>query len=646
MHPRYNARRSSTRMAAARFAALAILVAALAAGPASAASLVETPMFTKAVAAGELPSVDRRLPERPNIVALTGYKVPGRHGGELNTLIGRAKDVRLLVVYGYARLVGYNERFELEPDILDSVDVEQGRIFTLKLRKGHRWSDGHPFTAEDFRYYWEDVANNPTLSPSGPPRDLLVDGELPRFEALDDVTVRYAWNKPNPFFLPALARATPLFIYRPAHYLKRFHQRYVGQEVLTQLVKQEGQRNWAALHHRKDHQYKSDNPDLPTLQPWRNTTRPPAKRFVAERNPYYHRVDELGRQLPYIDRVILTQASSKLIPAKAGAGEVDLQSRHIYFNNFTFLKANEDRNNYTTRLWRTAKGAHFALYPNLNANDPVWRKLLRDVRFRRALSLAIDRTLINQVLYFGLAIEGNNTVLPDSPLFRDVYQKSWASYDADEANRLLDELGLKRRPDGLRVLPDGRRLDIIVETAGEDTEQTDVLELIQTTWLEIGIRLFTRPSQRDVLRNRIFSGETLMSVWNGFENGIPSADMSPAELAPTTQQGLQWPKWGQHYENSGKAGEPPDMTAALELLQLNQAWLVAPGHQEREKIWHRMLKIHSDQIFTIGVIGGVRQPILVRKNLMNVPDEAIYNWEPGAQFGIYRPDTFWFAGSI
>ena len=250
------------------------------------------------------------------------------------------------------------------------------------------------------------------------------------------------------------------------------------------------------------------------------------------------------------------------------------------------------------------------------------------------------------MLYFGLAIEGNNTVLPDSPLFRDAYQKSWASYDADEANRLLDELGLRRRPDGLRVLPDGRRLDIIVETAGEDTEQTDILELIQTTWREIGIRLFTRPSQRDVFRNRIFSGETLMSVWFGLENGIPSADMSPAELAPTTQQSLQWPKWGQYYENSGKAGEPSDMAAALELLRLNEAWLVAPRHQEREAIWHRMLEIHSDQIFTIGVISGVRQPILVRKTLMNVPDEAVYNWEPGAQFGIYRPDTFWFAGSI
>ena len=161
------------------------------------------------------------------------------------------------------------------------------------------------------------------------------------------------------------------------------------------------------------------------------------------------------------------------------------------------------------------------------------------------------------MLYFGLAIEGNNTVLPKSALFREDYQVRWARLDIDEANRLLDEMGLTQRDDGIRQLPDGREIDIIVETAGEDTEQTDVLELIQETWRKIGVRLYTRPSQREVFRNRIFSGETLMSVWSGFENGIPTAVMSPAEFAPTSQQQLQWPKWGQYYETSGGAGKRP-----------------------------------------------------------------------------------------
>ncbi len=147
------------------------------------------------------------------------------------------------------------------------------------------------------------------------------------------------------------------------------------------------------------------------------------------RNPYFHRVDANGLQLPYIDRFVLAVADPKLIPAKTGAGEADLQARDVHFNNYTFLKQGEKQNGYRTLLWRPGKGSHFALFPNLNVNDPVWRKLLRDVRFRRALSLAIDRSLVNQVLYFGLAIESNNTVLPQSPLFREAYRDRWARYD-------------------------------------------------------------------------------------------------------------------------------------------------------------------------------------------------------------------------
>ena len=626
-------------------AALTVLVAAAAATPATPQPYIEAPMLDQAVAAGELPPVDERLPETPLVVTLAGDKSAGRHGGELHTLIGRARDLRLLVVYGYARLVGYDENYDIVPDILESVDVVEDRIFTFHLRKGHKWSDGHPFTAEDFRYYWEDMANDGKMAPTGPPRTLLVEGRPPIFAVLDRWTVRYTWHQPNPFFLPALAAATPLFVYRPSHYLKKYHLKHQDRKTLISLVRKERLRGWVPLHFRRDRMYKFDNPELPTLQPWRNTTAIPATRFVAERNPYFHRVDQHGRQLPYIDRVVLVQVDSKLIAAKAGAGEADLQSRSIFFNNYTFLKANEARNDFTVRLWQTGKGSHFALFPNLNVADPVWRKLVRDVRLRRALSLAIDRTLVNRVLYYGLASESNNTVLRQSPLYEDAYRTRWATYDIDRANALLDALGLRRRADGLRMLPDGRLMDVIVETAGEKTEESDVLELIRETWLEVGIRLYTRPLQREVFRNRIYAGETLMSVWSGLENGLPTPDMSPSALAPTEQVQLQWPKWGQHFESSGRLGEPPDLPPAQELLALNRRWLTATGRDERRAIWKRMLEIHADQVFTIGVIAGVRQPVVVRNSLRNVPVTGFYNWDPGAQFGIYRPDTFWFDAS-
>jgi peptide/nickel transport system substrate-binding protein len=579
-------------------------------------------------------------PLEPSVATMEAI---GQRGGDLHMLAASSQDTRLLVVYGYARLVGYDRDLNLVPDILKDVEVEDGRVFTLRLREGHRWSDGAPFTTEDFRYYWEEVANDEQLSPFGPPSQLLVDGEPPVVEILDPLTIRYSWSSPNPFFLPALAGARPVFIYLPAHYLKQFHKDYADPAELARKVEEDRARDWAQLHGRRERMYRFDNPDLPTLQPWMIRTWPPAVRFIAERNPHYHRVDAEGQQLPYIDRVILEVVGDQLIPVKTGAGETDLQSRGLVFNDYTFLKSSEGHSGLETRLWPSGRGAHLALYPNLNTTDEVWRELFRDVRFRRALSLGVNREDINKTFYFGLGLPGNNTVLPQSPLYDREYRYAWAVHDPEQANRLLDEIGLTKRDSrGVRLLPDGRPMDLIIESAGESTEESDVLALLEEAWLQLGIKIYTKPLQREVLRNRIFAGSTLMTMWFGLENGIPSAEMSPWEFAPTSQQQYQWPKWGQYFETQGEAGEAPDMPVAQELLGLFDDWRLATALEEQRRVWHRMLEINADQVFSIGIIAGVPQPVAVRNRLNNVPEEAIYNWEPGAQLGIYRPDTFWF----
>jgi peptide/nickel transport system substrate-binding protein len=147
--------------------------------------------------------------------------------------------------------------------------------------------------------------------------------------------------------------------------------------------------------------------------------------------------------------------------------------------------------------------------------------------------------------------------------------------------------------------------------------------------------------QREAFRMRIFAGETVMSVWSGLENGLATPETSPEELAPTSQLQLQWPKFGQHHETAGKSGEPPDIAEVKELAELYRAWRAASTREERERIWQRMLEIHVEQQFVIGVVSGVPQPVVARATLMNVPQQGFYNWDPGAFFGIYRPDTFW-----
>ena len=248
----------------------------------------ETPYLEADVKAGKLPPVAERLPKNPRIIDLPAMnRETGQPGGLWHMLMGDQRDLRMMTVYSYARLVVFDEQLHFVPDILQSIEVQDDKVFTLHLREGHRWSDGEPFTAEDFRYYWEDVANNPKLSPSGPNASLMVRNKPPRFEVLDPTTVRYSWDNPNPAFLPALAGAQPVFIFMPAHYLKQFHEKYADKDKLGVAVKKARVMNWASLHERMSRQYRVDNPDLPTLDPWRNTTKSPAELYQFVRNPYY-----------------------------------------------------------------------------------------------------------------------------------------------------------------------------------------------------------------------------------------------------------------------------------------------------------------------------------------------------------------------
>ncbi len=605
----------------------------------------EPPLLAEEVAAGRLPPLAERLPVVPrrDVPARPDWK-PGRYGGELRTLSRGGRDPRDLVILGYARLVAWElddaGAFRLVPDILESIEVEAGRAFTLRLRPGHRWSDGHAFTAEDFRFWWQDIANDPELSPNGPPPELLVDGEPPRFEVLDATTLRFTWPAPNSRFLPALAATSPRFIYAPAHYLKPFHPRHAARAELEAAAEAAGQRNWAARFQRLDRPFRFDNPERPTLQPWINTTAPPAERFVGRRNPYFHRVDGAGRQLPYIDRVIVARTQAKLIPAQAAAGAAGLQARGLSLADFTLLKQAEAGGKIKVRLWPIGRGAQLALYPNLNAADADWRALLRQADFRRALSLAVDREQINQVIYQGLARPGGNGVLPASPLFAP--GSDWARFDPSEANRLLDGLGLAARDgDGIRLMASGRRLELVVETGETDPAEVDILELIAEQWRAVGVEMLIRATGRQNFRNRVQSGQTAMSVFYGLANGLASADMSPAELAPTSDRQNNWPLWGLHFQTSGRGGEAPDLPEASRLLALYRDWSRAPDAAGRGSAWREMLALHADQVFTIGLIGQVQQPVVSDVKLRNLPQRAHYLYNPGAYFGIYRPDTFW-----
>src|SRR5262245_42602917 len=247
----------------------------------------EPPFLRPLVEAGKLPALAERLPRQPRVVDLEAMgRQPGRYGGEIRTLISGQRDIRLMTINGYARLVGLDERLNFQPDILEDFEAVEDRIYTLKIRDGHKWSDGEPFTSEDFRYMWEDVLSHEDLSPGGYGPALMVDDKAAVFEVIDKLTVRYSWDAPNPDFLPALAGAQPIYLALPAHYMKQFHEKYQDADKLKQMAKKAKVKNWASLHTRMARQYRRRIRNFRLLIRGLITTNRQARQLSFEETPF------------------------------------------------------------------------------------------------------------------------------------------------------------------------------------------------------------------------------------------------------------------------------------------------------------------------------------------------------------------------
>ena len=195
--------------------------------------------------------------------------------------------------------------------------------------------------------------------------------------------------------------------------------------------------------------------------------------------------------------------------------------------------------------------------------------------------------------------------------------------------------------DGFRLLPDGRSATIIVEHPGEATEEADVLTLVEDHYKKVGLKLVHRKQDTNNFRLRVFSGEAIMTAYAGYTTAVPTADASPGEFCPTQQGGLQWSRWGMFVQSNGKQGEKCDFQPVVQLLDLYRQWQKAPDEAARRKAWDQILSINVDQVFSIGTVNNVLQPIVVGPHLRNVPKEGYWAWDPGGYIGLYKPDTFW-----
>lgn len=311
---------------------------------------------------------------------------------------------------------------------------------------------------------------------------------------------------------------------------------------------------------------------------------------------------------------------AEILNMRATAGELDMQERHIYLSNYTLFMENREKGNYRVLKWTTASGADPMLYVNQTVQDPVLRKIFQDVRFRQALSLAINREEINKLFYFGLGKPRQASLISQSPYYDPEWEKAYAEYDLERANKLLDEMGLKKGPDGFRLRPDGKTLAITLEfTAFPGATTADVIALIAKYWEKLGIKVAVKQIDRSLWETRYSGNQLEASAWSLDKSLNPLLNITWFVLVGSQQ----WaPAWGTWIATGGKSGmEPP-----ADIKKISQLWEKAKtttNSDIRDRYLKEIFNIHKKNLWMIGTVGELPQILIVKNNFRNVPEGLI-----------------------
>lgn len=605
-----------------------------AAAPAADLSQVEAPMLAEKVAAGELPPLEERLPANPLVVE--PYESLGQYGGawKIGVLSPRA-------AYMNARTV--TESFAMwdrtgsqpVPDVAESWEIsEDGTTYTFHLREGMKWSDGEPLTSADILFWFNDIIMNTEYTPA-PPDWLKIKGEVAAVSAPDDYTVVFTFASPYSLFLPNLAfRGVSMFDF-PKHYISQFHPAYVEEAELAAKIKELGYETWntAVL----DLAF-TTNPDLPRLSAWVNTTPKPETLAVFERNPYYWKVDTEGRQLPYMDTMeIAIYQDREVMLLGAMNGEINYEAQVIAPTDYPVLSENEERGGYT--MYRYTRPVPMVVFFNMDSVDPVFGPLVKDKRFRLALSIGVDRNDINESAFLGLGEISQALPPPADPYAVPELNTVSTEYDPEEANRLLDELGLDQRDsEGFRLAADGNRLSFTMPVLGGQGVADRAYEILAEYWRELGIEVAVNfmPSQNWVAMVR--AGEHVAA---GYLSATIQWVVDPIWFVPTADTAYYAPLTGLYYATNGAQGVEPQGDL-LKLQQLFDEMKAATDPAEQKRLGQEIVRINAENLFKVGYVGGF-QPVLADSRFHNIPHE--YGLE---DFRLYfprymQPEQWWLA---
>ncbi len=589
----------------------------------------EAPMLADLVEEGKLPPLEERLPE--DVMVIEPVEEIGQYGGTMRTAALEALtpcNIREVTKVGLFRFSP--DCTKVIPTVAKGYEFsEDYKTITIYLRKGLKWSDGVPFTVDDILFWWEDIALNKEISPTIS-KIWEPGGEVVEFEKVDDYTLRIHFAVPYPALMTKLGHpwtSGQNSFYLPKHYLKKWHIKY--NPDADKLAQEEGYDEWwmALNYHRDDSSWEQDV-NLPTLGPWVITRVRPTEK-VAERNPYFWQVDTAGNQLPYVDRIVCKMVTDvEALNMGLVSGELDYAGFNLLMENYPLYKENEDDGDYRVLRWRSVWGSAVSCMPNTTHLDPTLREILGDVRFRQALSLAINREEINEVVFFGLGTPRQATVIPSCSFYKEEWATSFAEYDPERASALLDELGLEWDAEHkYRLRPDEEPLSLLIEYIPVEGPKGRVCELVREYWEKVGIKISVKSEHRSYYQTRLGAGLHDVGTWHTDSCTEMFCQIEPLWFYPGSIWCMYIPQWQVWFATDGKSGEePPDEWK--EYVGWFEEWnSTPPGTEEWISLAQKIWDFQMEHLYVIGTVGMPVQPIAVRNNLRNFPEEGWWGWD-------------------
>ncbi|MFZ6031232.1 MAG: ABC transporter substrate-binding protein [Chloroflexota bacterium] len=592
----------------------------------------EAPQLAEQVAAGELPAVDERLPDNPLIVL--PVESIGQYGGTWHRGWRGINDFHCYgrIVYETVLRWPRDPSDPVQPGLAEKWEWSaDGKELTLYFRKGLKWSDGEPFTVDDVIFWWENIENDTNITPSIH-AEWIVKGEPMKLEKLDDMTIKLIFAAPNGLAetvgLAFHGNQWPLGFERfgffaPKHYLEQFHPTF----------------NKDATYEQFEEKASEYNIERPAMTPWVITDwAEGADHMTATRNPYYWKVDVEGKQLPYIDEVYfyLVQDNTA-ITTLALQGQIDMQHRGLALADYTVFVENADAGDYEVYLWNVAQASGLTFFPNQSYDDPAYRELLQNLKFRQALSLAMDRDLINQVVFLNQGVPQTISVVKDSSLYQPDIAESYAQYDPDMAISLIEEIGLKKGGDGFYTFADGSPLELVIETSYTSGSLLDGITLVAEAWTELGIKTRVESMSREVFWPKAGANEVMISVWTTDRGLVPMID--PIYQFPFDERSWMAPAFGIWYKSGGQDGQEPN-EAFKGLMDLYDEYRLTVDPDKQLELAKEIVRQTTLNLNVLQTVGMSPSPTVVKKNFHNVQKNHTSDWlimTPGTM----DPSHFW-----